>query len=62
MLSKQIELHRLVHVDAYEFARLAPERFRQRLRVGNRLVKMHRRHMKPMSLPILETTLEIPGS
>src|SRR5712675_961291 len=54
MASQQLELYRVVHVNPHEFAGLAPERFRQRSRVGNRLVKMYRRHVEPMSLPIQE--------
>ena len=54
MISQQIELHWVVHVNPNEFAGLAPERFRQRLGVGNRLVKMYRRHVKPVPLPIQE--------
>jgi hypothetical protein len=53
-------LRRLIHVDAYEFARSAPERVRQRLSVRDRLVKPRRSHMKPMSLPVLKQVPKVP--
>src|SRR5947208_1872316 len=54
MLSQQIELYRIVHVDAYEFAPSIPERFGQGLGVRDRLIKVHRCDVEPVSLPILE--------
>ena len=58
MLSQQIELRRIVHVDAYQFARPIPQRFRQALSVGDRLVKVHRRHMEAMAFPERKISLE----
>ncbi len=54
MASQQLELYRVVHLNPWQLARLAPERFRQAPDVGNRLVKMYRRHVKPVTLPIQE--------
>src|SRR5215471_11056617 len=51
---QQIELHRIIHGDACEFARFRPERFRQRLGVRHRLIKMCRCDVKPMLLPAPE--------
>src|SRR6266404_682961 len=50
-LSQQIELGRVVHVDTHEFAWPIPERFRQGLCIGNRLIEVHRCHVKTMPLP-----------
>jgi hypothetical protein len=36
------------------FAQLLPERFKQGLGVGNRLIEMYRRHVKFVSLPLPE--------
>src|SRR6266550_4361231 len=49
-LSQQIELDRAIHVDTHEFARPIPERFRQGLCIGDRLIEVHRRHVKTMAL------------
>src|SRR4029077_2797036 len=54
MAAEQIELHSLIHINSDEFARLGPQRFRQRLSVWDRLIKMRRRHVKPVSFPALE--------
>src|SRR5262249_60319736 len=59
MVSQQIELCRFVHVNAYKLARLAPEPFGQRFSVGNRLIEMRRRHVKPMSLPGAEQVTKL---
>src|SRR5215467_4266436 len=49
---QQIELFRLVHVNAHKFTRLAPDTFRQGLDIRNGLIKTRRRNVEPMSLPI----------
>ena len=56
---QQIELHWVVHINPNEFARSAPERFRQRLGVGNRLVKMYRRRRETRGSPNSGTTLDV---
>src|SRR5262249_19060430 len=61
MVSEQIELCRFVHINAYQLARLAPEPFRQRFSVGDRLIEMRRRHVKPMSLPLAEQVAKLPA-
>ena len=51
MLSQQIELHGVVHIDAHQFARPIPQRFGQALSVGNWLIEVHRCHMEAVPLP-----------
>ena len=51
IVSQQVELHGVVHVYAHELARLIPQGLRKSLGVRNRLVKVHWRHVKAMSLP-----------
>src|SRR5215831_2271885 len=51
MLSQQFELHGVVHVYADKLARLIPQAFGKGLGIRNRLVKVHWRHVKTMSLP-----------
>src|SRR4029077_18881078 len=51
IFSHKAELHRVVHVNACEFVRMAPECFRQRSGIRNRVIEMHRSDMKPVFLP-----------
>src|SRR5206468_8723156 len=51
VIPQQIELHRVVHVNANQFARPVPESIRQGPHIRNRLIEMHRCHMKTVSLP-----------
>src|SRR5215216_118963 len=53
-MMQQMQLHRIIHVNAWEVHRPAPDCFRQRLRVGNRLVEMDGCYMKAVSLPTSE--------
>src|SRR6266581_6161122 len=52
LIAQQIELQGIVHVDAHECARPIPDPFRQALCIGNRLIEMHRRHVKTVPLPM----------
>ena len=51
MPSQQIELHGIVHINAHELTRSIPQRFRQALSVGDRLIEVHRCHMEAVSFP-----------
>src|SRR5262249_13233515 len=54
LILQQIELGRVIHVDAYQFARPIPETFRQGPSIGDRLMEMNRRYMKTVALPKLK--------
>src|SRR5467141_1041949 len=51
LIAQQIELHRVVHVDAHEFAWPIPQRLGQTLGVGNWLIKVHRCHVETAPFP-----------
>src|SRR5258708_32927383 len=59
--SQQIELHGGVHVNAHQFTGPIPQSFRQTLSVRNRLIEVHRCHMKTMPFPDREYVLKFPA-
>src|SRR4029453_11950670 len=57
-ISEEIELNRIVHVDADQFALSIPKGFRQALRVRDGLVEVHWSHMKALALPGVKNLVE----
>src|SRR4029453_667116 len=61
-ISQQIELDRVVHVDADQFARVVPKLLRQALSVRNGLVEVYRCHMETVPLPDGKNLVKFPAA
>jgi hypothetical protein len=61
-IPQQIELDRVVHVDADQFTRLVPKLVRQALSVRNGLVEVYRCHMETVPLPDGKNLVKFPAA